>query len=69
MKKFDTEGVELLKEEAAYGQEYAVNASPTFLWEGKEVLDFGSVSQKPGLEFLNPSLAQQGGAAAPAGSC
>lgn len=69
MKKFDTEGVELLKAEAAYGQEYAVSASPTFLWEGKEVLDFGSVSQKPGLEFLNPARAQQDGAAAPAGSC
>lgn len=70
MKKFDTEGVELLKAEAAYGEEFAVSASPTFLWEGKEVLDFGSVSQKPGLEFLNPAASrQQGGAAVPAGSC
>ncbi len=70
MKKFDTEGVELLKAEAAYGEEFAVSASPTFLWEGKEVLDFGSVSQKPGLEFLNPAASRsQGGAAAPAGSC
>ena len=69
MKKFDTEGVELLKAEAAYAEEFAINASPTFLWEGKEVLDFGSVSQKPGLEFLNPAKARQGGAAAPAGSC
>ncbi len=70
MKKFDTEGVELLKAEAEYGQQYGVNASPTFLWEGKEVLDFGGVSQKPGLEFFNPRP-QQGGAApaAPAGSC
>ena len=70
MKKFDTEGVELLKAEAAYGEEFGVNASPTFLWEGKEVLDFGGVSQKPGLEFLNPAASRpQGGAAAPAGSC
>ncbi len=69
MKKFDTEGVELLKEEAAYSQEYNISASPTFLWEGKEVLDFGGVAQKPGLEFLNPALGRQGGAAAPAGSC
>lgn len=69
-KKFDTEGIELLKAEAAYGDEYGANASPTFLWEGKEILDFGSVSQKPGLEFLNPSLrSRNGGAAAPAGSC
>lgn len=69
-KKFDTEGLELLKAEAAYGDEYGANASPTFLWEGKEILDFGSVSQKPGFEFLNPSLrSRNGGAAAPAGSC
>ncbi len=68
-KKFDTEGVELLKAEAAYTQEYGVNASPSFLWEGKEVLDFGSVSKKQGLEFLNPSRNQRGGQAVPAGSC
>lgn len=68
MKKFDKEGKELLKEEAAYGDLYNINASPTFLWEGKEVLDFGSVAQKPGLEFLNPARGQRG-AAAPTGSC
>ncbi len=69
-KKFDTEGVELLKAEAAYGDEYKVNASPTFLWEGKELLDFGTVSQKDGMGFLNPANAQgPNGAAAPAGSC
>ncbi len=68
MKKFDTEGKELLKAEAAYGDEYGINASPTFLWEGKEVLDFGGVAQKPGLEFLNPVRGQKA-AAAPAGSC
>ena len=68
-KKFDTEGVELLKAEAAYTKEYNINASPSFLWEGKEVLDFGSVAQKEGLEFLNPARSQQGGQAVPAGSC
>ncbi len=69
MKKFDTEGVELLKAEAAYSEAYSINASPSFLWEGKEVLDFGSVSKKQGLEFLNPARNQQGGQAVPAGSC
>lgn len=70
MKKFDTEGIELLKAEAAYGDEYGVSASPTFLWEGKELLDFGSVSRKEGLEFLNPAKARRGGQKAmPAGSC
>ena len=68
MKKFDTEGLELLKAEAAYVQEYGIGASPSFLWEGKEVLDFGGVSQKPGLEFLNPNKGRTA-AAAPAGSC
>lgn len=68
MKKFDKEGIELLKEEAKYSQEYGINASPSFLWEGKVQLDFGSASQIPGFEFLNPNSAQPG-AAAPAGSC
>ena len=69
-KKFDTEGIELLKKEAAYSDEYGINASPSFLYEGKEKLDFGSVSQKPGFEFLNPSNANRGGGqAAPVGSC
>ncbi|MBR3604248.1 MAG: hypothetical protein IKL48_06230 [Elusimicrobiaceae bacterium] len=69
IKKFDKEGVELLKAEAAYSNEYGINASPSFLWEGKEVLDFGSVSQKAGLEFLNPNRTQGKGQAVPAGSC
>lgn len=69
MKKFDTEGLELLKQEAAYGKEYRVNASPTFLWEGQVQLDFGSASQVEGFGFLNPNAAKPGAAAAPAGSC
>lgn len=70
MKKFDKEGIELLKQEAKYSGEYGVNASPTFLYEGKVQLDFGSAAQIPGFEFLNPNAAQPGAqAAAPAGSC
>lgn len=70
MKKFDKEGVELLKQEAKYAEEYGVNASPTFLWEGKVQLDFGSASEIEGFSFLNPNAsAQPGAAAAPAGSC
>ncbi len=68
MKKFDTEGLELLKEEARYGQEYNINASPTFLWEGKVVLDFGTVANVEGFSFLSPNRVS-GQAAAPAGSC
>lgn len=68
MKKFDTEGLELLKQEASYAKEYGVNASPTFLWEGQVQLDFGSASEIEGFGFLNPN-ASKGAAAAPAGSC
>lgn len=68
MKKFDSEGLELLKQEAAYGKEYGVNASPTFLWEGKVQMDFGSASQVEGFEFLNPNAAKPD-AQAPVGSC
>lgn len=69
MKKFDSEGLELLKAEAAYAQEYGINASPTFLWEGKVQLDFGSASQIDGFSFLIPNTGRGGAGAAPAGSC
>lgn len=70
MKKFDAEGVELLKAEAKYTQEYGINASPSFVWEGKVQLDFGSASEIEGFGFLNPNAAKSGAAAAaPAGSC
>lgn len=70
MKKFDTEGVKLLKAEAKYTQEYGINASPSFVWEGKVQLDFGSASEIEGFGFLNPNAAKSGAAAAaPAGSC
>lgn len=68
MKKFDTEGLELLKAEAEYAKQYNVNASPTFLWEGKVLLDFGTAAQIEGFSFLVPSNSRNG-AAAPAGSC
>lgn len=69
-KKFDSEGLELLKKEAAYGDEYEISASPTFLWEGKAVLDFRTAAQIPGFEFLNSSSsAGKGKVAVPAGSC
>ncbi len=68
MKKFDTEGLELLKAEAAYTESYNISASPTFLWEGKVLLDFGTAAQIEGFSFLVPSRAK-GAAAAPAGRC
>ena len=68
MKKFDTEGLELLKAEAAYVNEYHINASPSFLWEGKEALDLGGVAKKEGLGFFVPTQ-NKAAAAVPAGSC
>lgn len=69
-KKFDSEGLELLKAEAAYGDDYAISASPTFLWEGKAILDFGTASQIEGFDFLNPSSPdRKGKVEVPAGSC
>ena len=67
-KKFDKEGLELLKAEAAYGEAYGISASPTFLWEGKVLMDFGTAAQIEGFSFLVPSKAR-GAAAAPTGSC
>ena len=67
-KKFDKEGLELLKAEAAYGEAYGISASPTFLWEGKVLMDFGTAAQIEGFSFLVPSKAR-GAAVAPTGSC
>lgn len=70
MKKFDTEGLDLLKQEAAHVRDYEVSASPTLIWEGKVVLDFGSAAEIEGFEFFNPKNARGGAkAAVPAGSC
>ena len=70
MKKFDTEGLELLKQEAAYSDEYNVDGSPTFLWEGRRMMSFGSAAQTEGFDFLNPNSGKAGAAAqVPAGSC
>ncbi len=68
MKKFDTEGVELLKEEAKYAKEYNISASPSIVWEGKVQMGLDGAAKLKGFEFFNPSAAQ-GVPAAPSGSC
>lgn len=68
MKKFDTEGVELLKEEAKYAREYNISASPSLVWEGKVQMGLDGAAKLKGFEFFNPSAAQ-GVPAAPSGSC
>lgn len=69
MKKFDTEGIELLKEEAKYSNEYGINASPSFVWEGQVKLDFGGVAALEGFGFMNPNASAGNNNAVPAGSC
>ena len=69
MKKFDSEGLELLKAEAQYTKEYGISASPSLLWEGKVQLGLDSAAQLPGFGFLNPAPSSAGAAAVPAGSC
>ncbi len=68
MKKFDTEGLDLLKAEAQYVKEYGISASPSLLWEGKVQMGLDAAAQLPGFGFLNPAPAP-GVPAAPAGSC
>ena len=69
MKKFDSEGLELLKAEAQYTREYGISGSPSLLWEGKVQLGLDSAAQLPGFGFLNPAPSAAGAAAVPAGSC
>ncbi|MGB2579805.1 hypothetical protein AAIR98_001724 [Elusimicrobium simillimum] len=65
------EGVKMLQQDAKYSQEFRVSGSPSFLWEGRTVLDFGSVGQVKGLEFLSPTApgAAPGAPAVNPGSC
>ena len=67
MKKFDTEGLELLKEEANYTKSFGVSASPSVVWEGKVQMGLEGASQLQGFGFFNPSAT--GAPAAPSGSC
>ena len=68
MKKFDTEGLELLKEEAKYSKEFGISASPSIIWEGKVQMGLDAASRLEGFGFFNPSAAA-GVPAAPSGSC
>ena len=63
------EALELLKKEAEYTKAYSINASPSFLWEGKVLLNFGTASEIEGFGFLNPNATEEGAAPVPAGSC
>jgi len=65
IEKLMDEGKAMLKEEAQHAA--GVNASPTFLWEGKVKTDMGNVAKIAGFEFFNPNASSA--APVPAGSC
>lgn len=65
IEKLMPEGKEMLKAEAEHAK--GVNASPTFLWEGKVKTDANNISKVAGFEFFNPNA--KSGAPVPAGSC
>ena len=52
MKKFDSEGLELLKAEAAYANEFGVSASPSVVWEGRVRTDLKEAMTFEGFGFL-----------------
>lgn len=45
-------GIELLKKDMEYAQQFGASASPTILWEGRVVTDMNGLSQIKGLEGL-----------------
>ncbi len=68
MKKFDTEGLELLKEEAKYTKEYGISGSPSVVWEGRVLMGLDGAAALEGFGFLAPKM-PSGAVAAPSGSC
>lgn len=70
-RKYWKHGIELLKKDMEYGQQYGVGASPTFLWEGRVVTDINGLGQIKGLEGLAQTNFGGGpaGQQAPAGQC
>ena len=70
-RKYWKHGLELLKKDMEYGQQFGVGASPTFLWEGRVVTDINGLAQIKGLEGLAQTNfgGGNGGQQAPAGQC
>lgn len=66
-------GVEQLKKEISYSNQYNVSASPTFIWEGRVITDFNGMGQIKALEGLAQTnfgaQGGQGGQQAPSGQC
>ncbi|MDR0735106.1 MAG: hypothetical protein LBG16_05445 [Elusimicrobiota bacterium] len=62
-------GVELLKQEAKYGEKIGVSASPTFLWEGRVVTDINGLAGIPGLEGIANASPKNAPSAPAGGQC
>ena len=62
-------GIELLQKDAVLSQQFGVNASPTIVWQGQSVMDFGTLAAKvPGFEYFGAPAAP-GAAPVPQGGC
>ncbi len=70
-RKYWKHGLELLKQDMEYGQQFGVSASPTIIWEGRVVTDLNGLGNIKGLEGLAQTNfgGQPGGQPAPAGQC
>ncbi|MCL2887871.1 MAG: hypothetical protein FWF35_00955 [Elusimicrobia bacterium] len=62
-------GISILQKDAVYGSQFGVNASPTIVWQGQSVMDFGSLAANvPGFEYFGQPAAP-GAAPVPQGGC
>jgi hypothetical protein len=61
-------GIELLKKDAQASNDYGVSGSPTIIWEGRSVMDFGSLANIAGFEYFG-AQSGSGSAPMPAGGC
>lgn len=70
-RKYWKHGLELLKQDMEYGQQFGVSASPTIIWEGRTVTDINGLGNIKGLEGLAQTNfgGQPGAQPAPAGQC
>jgi len=69
-KKYWNEGLNMLEEEAKYGNANGVNSSPTVIWEGRVKTNMNDLAKIPGFEGLAEVKDSNGNAAPqPTGSC
>lgn len=62
-------GLEKLKEDIKYTEEYAVSGSPTVIWQGRTSTSINGLGNIKGLEGFKQSYGGVAGGAAPQGKC